>query len=75
MISATPILTVRRCENSSLSPGEETCRSDIAIDEFIRDIQIDTWIVSERVDFLNYDDAKPVFEITQNYGMTLLKKG
>ena len=37
---------------------------DDAIDKFISDLSIDTWVFTEKIDYLKYN-TKPIFRITE----------
>ena len=46
---------VRRCDPKKRKPGELPCRTNDEIDEYIRDLQIDTEILNQKIDFNVYD--------------------
>lgn len=54
-----------KCTNK---PNKPACYSDDAINNYIRDFQIDTWSLQERMDFSLFDQ-RPVF-----YTMELLMR-
>ena len=40
----------------------ENCETDPDIELYIKDLQVDTWIVNEVIDFTNFD-SRPTFPI------------
>ena len=69
MISQNLHFRITRC-NSRDHPGVQ-CKSKEEIDDFIRDITVDTWALFEKMDFNAYD-RKPVFTLMENFGTYLL---
>lgn len=54
----SPQFTIERCV------GETYCESNENINKFISDLQVDTWVFSEKIDYLMYLE-KPVFKIAE----------
>ena len=73
MISYVPQMTVRRCDNSKLEPGDLPCRSESEIDEYIKDMQIDLWVYQKEVDFKEYK-AVPIFNTTTTQNINRIRK-
>lgn len=71
MKSKNFVFAIERCNSENAPPGV-TCKSDEEIDAFAEDIQIDSWVISEKMDFHKYDD-RPVFRTMENKGTFLLK--
>jgi hypothetical protein len=61
--SASMIAKYFSLEISRCDPTKRTCATSQEIDNFYEDIQIDSWSVFEKMDFLLYGgkDIKPVF--------------
>lgn len=50
--------SIRRC-NRHERHGKRPCKPDHEIDEYIKDIQVDSWVIQQRIDFSMYD-IKPI---------------
>lgn len=54
MISNKMVIQIKKCNNETLEEGEERCAPIEVIDEYVRDINVDTWVLHENVDFSIY---------------------
>ena len=53
---------ITRCNNTKRElEGLSKCYDDKTIDEYIRTLQIDHWVIEEKFDFDQYDREKPIF--------------
>ena len=63
MKASIAMMEVRKCDESRNKPGEPSCYSKAAIEDYIEDLQIDTWIAYKKTNF--YEHVKsPLFNIT-----------
>lgn len=60
-----------RVEQCDRSQAGNTCASDAETRDFVSDIQLDTWIAYEKMDFLDYE-GKPTFLVQEVVSSTLL---
>lgn len=51
---------IERCDRKK----HTYCESDEMIDKFISDLQVDTWVFQEKIDYLKYH-VKPIFKILE----------
>lgn len=58
--------SIRRCNQHERKPGQRPCKQSHEIDEYIKDIQVDSWVIQQRIDFSLYE-VKPI-----QVGMQLL---
>lgn len=66
MESKSFTFTIKRC-----NPKKSDCASEKEIDEFISDIQVDSWSKNEELDF-NEFEKRPTFKIQGLLGSYLL---
>ena len=59
---------IDKCNQSRIS---EPCFGDKEIMEFISDIQIDNWVLQEKMDFSLFGE-RPTFMVMENKGRVLL---
>ena len=64
---------VDRCNNENRKAGEPACASEQEIDDFIYDLEIDTWMIYEMADYSIFGH-KPVYKVMEVFSRTLLKK-
>jgi len=50
------MFSVTRCNKQIRSD----CKSDAEIDEYIRDIQVDTWVMQQMMNYDDHEHEKPV---------------
>lgn len=70
MISKNLYFTIARCSNEG-KPTADYCKTDSEIDQFVSDIQVDSWVDYEKMHYGMYDQ-KPVFRVMENKGSFLL---
>ena len=73
MKASIAMMEVRRCNESRNVPGDPSCYDETAIDDFIEDLQIDTWIAYNIVDFSEHEKS-PLSRVTENFGSFLAEK-
>ena len=71
MISNKMMIQLKMCSNETLEEGELECAPQYIIDEYIKDLSVDTWVLHENIDFSIYKE-KPVFSIMRFLGSTLV---
>ena len=45
------IFQARKCNNDTLLHGELPCEDEDKIDEYARDIMVETWVIQEKIYF------------------------
>lgn len=60
--------TVTKC-NKAL---RDDCASDAEINEYIKDIQTDTWVMQQQMDYGDHLTEKPIFTVQKMYASDLL---
>lgn len=53
---------------------KENCKNDEEIHKYIRDLQIDIWIIQEKMNFQNFKDERPIFLVMENWARVLVDK-
>ena len=54
-------------------PGSKECHSNDVINNYVKDLQIDAWIVYKRVNFQEHE-KDPIDTAAENVGIFLLDK-
>ena len=68
MITSNVVFKIDKCNPSRIS---EPCFDDNAIRNFIYDLQIDSWVLQDKMDFSLFD-VRPTYKVMENKGRTLL---
>ena len=71
MQSSQGFLRISKCDNNKKK--EKDCHSDSDINEWLRDVQIDTWTVYEKMDFQKYHE-RPTFRIHEKHEVFVLSE-
>ena len=66
MVVKSGILKISKCDSKQNS----NCKSNSEINAWIKDLQIDTWAIYEKVNFGNYD-SKPTFRVMDKLSIHL----
>ena len=53
MISEAVVFNVDRCNPQKAAAKGKTCKSDPEIADYVKDIQLDTWVAFYKMDFLD----------------------
>ena len=64
---------VDRCDDSKRTKDQQACASEQEINDFIYDLEIDSWIIYEMVDYSIFN-KKPVYKVMEVFARTLLNK-
>ena len=68
MIASMSVMQIRKCDSKD---GTIQCFGDSTINDYVEDIQIDTWVGFKQVNFLEHE-KEPMFTVTENAGIYLL---
>ena len=73
MKASVAMMEIRKCDKSRSSPGDPTCHIETDINDYIEDMQIDTWIAYNKINFQEHVKS-PLFRVTENFGIFLADK-
>lgn len=65
------VIQIKKCNNDTLEGEEKPCAPIEVINEYVRDVSVDTWVLHENIDFSIYGE-KPVFSIMRFLSSNLL---
>ena len=65
------VFQIQKCKPENRK-GKKPCYSDDKINEFIRHIQVDQYILEQGMSFVNFDDMKPIYVKLDMVSSTLL---
>ena len=72
MISKRIRFEVNKCSNAT--KPEQDCASPEEIEEYVKDLQIDTWNMFEKIDYTDYID-RPAYRVQDIIGSSLVTPG
>ena len=53
-------LNIRMCNKTK----NENCKDESIVKEYVKDLQVDTWIAEEKMDFMNFD-GRPTYHVQE----------
>ena len=72
MINKNFMFKVSKCDQKLKKKGDLPCKSETEINNFISNIQIDSWNIQDSISFKHYGTERPVYQTMDIFGSWLL---